>query len=207
MAETSPFCSEALKSVSTLAESHTTDLSNSWQIGGTDRRDSDVTTEQADPPRLMDAPGSARPRDRRNLRDGVAYDRFKELAELPLLLAALAVIPILAAPYIFDISDRVDEALTAAAWFIWAMFVVEYVTLFTLAPNRWRMFRTHIFDLLIIVLPFLRPLRAARSARLLRLLTISGRIGIGFKAIAGRKGVRVFGLVVILVVAVGALLT
>ena len=155
----------------------------------------------------MDEPDGARPTSRRNLRDGVAYDRFKELAELPLLIAALALIPILAAPYIFDISDRVNDVLAVAAWFIWAMFVVEYITLFTLAPNRWRMFRTHIFDLLIIVLPFLRPLRAARSARLLRLLTISGRIGVGFKAIAGRKGVRVFGLVVILVVVVGALLT
>ena len=155
----------------------------------------------------MDEPVGTRPTSQRRLRDGVAYDRFKELAELPLLIAALALIPILAAPYIFDISDRVNDVLAAAAWFIWAMFVVEYITLFTLAPNRWRMFRTHIFDLLIIVLPFLRPLRAARSARLLRLLTISGRIGVGFKAIAGRKGVRVFGLVVILVVVVGALLT
>jgi voltage-gated potassium channel len=144
---------------------------------------------------------------RRTVRDGRAYDRFKELAELPLLIAALALIPVLAAPYIFDIGDGVDDILNAAAWFIWALFVVEYITLFALAPNRWHMFRTHIFDLLIIVLPFLRPLRAARSARLLRLLVITGRIGIGFKVVAGRTGVRVFGLVVVLVVLVGGLLT
>jgi voltage-gated potassium channel len=144
---------------------------------------------------------------RRNLRDGRAYDRFKELAELPLLIAAIALIPVLAAPYIVEVSDGVNDVLNAVAWFIWAMFVVEYLVLFTLAPSRWHMFRTHIFDLLIIVLPFLRPLRAARSARLLRLLTITGRIGIGFKVVAGRKGVRVFGLVVVLVVFVGGLLT
>jgi voltage-gated potassium channel len=140
------------------------------------------------------------------VRDGRAYEQFKTYAEIPLLFAALALIPILAAPFVFDLSAGVDDALSFAAWFIWALFVVEYMVLFMLAPNRWHMVRTHVFDLLIIVLPFLRPLRAARSARLLRLLTITGRIGVGFRAVSGRKGFRPFVLAVIVVVFVGGLL-
>jgi voltage-gated potassium channel len=143
----------------------------------------------------------------RNLRDGRAYDRFKAASEIPLLFAALVFIPVLAAPFIFDLSPEVAAALTFTAWIIWAMFVLEYLALFALAPNRWLMVRTHVFDLLIIVLPFLRPLRAARSARLLRLLTISGRIGVGFRALRTRDGLRNFSVAVVVLVFVGGLLT
>lgn len=87
----------------------------------------------------------------RPLRDGRAYERFKSFAELPLLFAALALIPVLAAPFIFNLGDGAERTLAFVAWFIWALFVVEYVTLFALAPNRWHMVRTHVFDLLIIV--------------------------------------------------------
>jgi voltage-gated potassium channel len=142
-----------------------------------------------------------------HVRDGRAYDRFKTYAELPLLVAAVALIPVLAAPYIFELSAGVASALSFLAWFIWALFVVEYLALFALAPDRWHMVRTHVFDLLIIVLPFLRPLRAARSARLLRLVTISGRIGVGFRAVTGRRGSRFFFLGVILLVMIGGLIT
>ena len=144
--------------------------------------------------------------ERNNLRDGRAYERFKEFSEAPLLVAALALIPILAIPYIWNVNSTTDTTLTAAAWFIWALFVVEYLVLFSLAPNRWHVFRTHLLDLLIIVLPFLRPLRAARSARLLRLLTVSGRVGVGFRAVAGRRGARFFLVGVGGLIVVGALL-
>lgn len=142
-----------------------------------------------------------------NVRDGLAYERFKEFSEAPLLVAALALIPVLAIPYIWDVNSATETTLTAAAWFIWALFVIEYLVLFTLAPNRWHMFRTHLFDLLIIVLPFLRPLRAARSLRLLRLVSVTGRVGIGFRAVAGRRGTRFFLLGVGGLIVVGALLT
>ena len=142
-----------------------------------------------------------------NLRDGRAYERFKEFSDAPLLVAALALIPILAIPYLWDVDSTTETTLTAAAWFIWALFVIEYVALFILAPNRWHMFRTHLFDLFIIVLPFLRPLRAARSARLLRVLAVSGRVGIGFKAVAGRRGTRFFLLGVVGLIVIGALIT
>jgi voltage-gated potassium channel len=146
-------------------------------------------------------------RERRHLRDGRAYNEFKRQAEIPLLFAALLFIPILAAPYIFTLPNDIRNILTFMAWLIWASFVAEYIVLFTLAPHRWTMVKTHLLDLLIIVLPFLRPLRAARSARLLRLLVISGRIGVAFRSIRTRDGFRNFLLAVCFVIAVGGLLT
>jgi voltage-gated potassium channel len=143
----------------------------------------------------------------RNLRDGRAYDRFKAASEIPLLVAALAFIPVFVAPLVFDLSSEVSDALTFAAWLIWAAFVIEYLVLFALAPNRWFMVKTHVFDLLIIVLPFLRPLRAARSLRLFRVLAVSGRIGIGLRALRTREGVRNFSVAVAGLVIAGGLLT
>ena len=143
----------------------------------------------------------------RRIRDGRAYERFEALVELPLLFAAIALIPILGIPVIWEVSADVDALLTLLAWFIWALFVLEYLVLFSLAPSRWQMVRTHVFDLVIIALPLLRPLRAARSVRLLRLLSISGRIGVGLQAVTRRRGFRSFLLGVIVVILVGGFLT
>jgi voltage-gated potassium channel len=143
----------------------------------------------------------------RQLRDGRAYDRFKAASEIPLLVAALAFIPVFVAPLVFNLSAEVADALRFVSWLIWAAFVVEYLVLFALAPSRWHMVKTHVFDLLIIVLPFLRPLRAARSARLLRVFAVSGRIGVGLRSLRTRQGVQNFSIAVAALVVTGGLLT
>jgi voltage-gated potassium channel len=58
-------------------------------------------------------------------------------------------------------------------WFIWAAFALEYVIRLALTDQRARFVRQQWHDLLIIMLPFLRPLRIMRSARALRLLRLA----------------------------------
>jgi voltage-gated potassium channel len=103
----------------------------------------------------------------------VALRRFEQATELPLLLLALAMIPLLLAPVVVDISDTAEAAVVAADWFIWAAFAFEYVIRLALTDQRGRFVRREWPDLLIIVLPFLRPLRIVRSARALRLLRLA----------------------------------
>ena len=102
-----------------------------------------------------------------------ALDRFERATELPMLLLALAIIPLLLAPAVFALSDTAKAAVLAADWFIWAAFAVEYVVRLALTEQRGRFVRREWPDLLIIVLPFLRPLRVMRSARALRLLRLA----------------------------------
>ncbi len=102
-----------------------------------------------------------------------ALNRFEHAVELPLLVLALAMLPLLVLPLVLDLSDPLEDALVAAEWFIWAAFAFEYVVRLVLTPDRWRFVRTQWPDLLIIVLPFLRPLRVVRSARALRLLRLA----------------------------------
>ncbi len=93
------------------------------------------------------------------------YERARSSFETPLVLLALALIPILVIPALFDVSQDTDRALEGIGWVIWATFVVEYVTHLALAPDRREMIRTHKMDLVIIALPVLRPLRALRILR------------------------------------------
>lgn len=58
-----------------------------------------------------------------------------------------------------------------ANWFItvtWGLFIVDYVVSLILAPRRGVWFFRHLHELLIVLLPMLRPLR------LLRLVTVVG---------------------------------
>lgn len=53
----------------------------------------------------------------------------------------------------------------------WTVFVVDYITRLVITEKRWRWFYRHLLDLVIVVLPMLRPLR------LMRFLTVLALIG------------------------------
>jgi voltage-gated potassium channel len=103
-------------------------------------------------------------------RRGEAFERFADAVDGPMLVLALLMVPVLLLPLVVDLSPAQDQVLEAVGWMIWAAFAAEYAIKLYLAPDRWRFVRRNIPDLLIVVLPFLRPLRLVRSVRLVRLL-------------------------------------
>lgn len=117
-----------------------------------------------------------------------ALERFERAVELPLLVLALAMIPLLVAPLVVAPSDGAKDAILAVEWFIWAAFAFEYVIRLVLTPARWRFVRREWPDLLIVLLPFLRPLRIVRSARALRVLRLVRLVA--FLGEAGQEGKR-----------------
>jgi voltage-gated potassium channel len=56
------------------------------------------------------------------------------------------------------------------AWAAWALFVVDYLVRLALATERGKFFVRNIFDLLVVALPLLRPLRLLRLVTLLHVL-------------------------------------
>ncbi len=105
-----------------------------------------------------------------------ALERFERAVELPLLVLALVMVPLLILPLLVDLPAALEAIFVACDWFIWAVFAVEYVVRLVLTPDRRRFVRREWADLLIVILPFLRPLRVVRSARALRLLRLA-RLG------------------------------
>jgi voltage-gated potassium channel len=120
------------------------------------------------------------------------------------MVLALLMIPVLLGPVLFRIPEDLDGLLGAADWFIWGIFAVDYFVRLYLSPLRWRFIRTHVLDLIIVVIPFLRPLRILRSARVLRLLRL-GRVAAfltrGFRDVARILSTRGVNYVLLVVVA------
>lgn len=100
-------------------------------------------------------------------------DRFERTTELPLLVLSLFLIPLLIAPLLFDFPEGVDAGILALEWLVWSVFTFEYVVRFVLTDGKWRFVGRNWMDLVVIAVPFLRPLRIARSARALRLLRLT----------------------------------
>lgn len=105
-----------------------------------------------------------------------ALDRFERQTAWPMLVPSLAIIPLLVVPLVADLSPSVETAFFTVDWIIWAVFAVEYGVRLYLAPAKGRFMRSNVIDLVVVVIPFLRPLPVARSTRLLRLLG-AARIG------------------------------
>jgi voltage-gated potassium channel len=104
---------------------------------------------------------------------GEAFERFSRAVDGPMTVLALVMIPLIVMPLVVDLSPAVDRAFLAIDYLIWAVFAVEYAIKLYLAPNRRRFVLHHIPDLIIVVVPMLRPLRILRSVRLLRLLRLA----------------------------------
>jgi voltage-gated potassium channel len=102
-----------------------------------------------------------------------AFEQFSRVVDGPLMILALVMIPLIIVPLIMDLPPSMDHALVAIDYLIWAAFTVEYVVKLWLAPDRWRFVKANLPDLVIVVVPMLRPLRILRGVRLLRLLRLA----------------------------------
>ena len=97
--------------------------------------------------------------------------RWSKRLDVPLMVAAGAflvayAIPILAPDAPVDVIDLCH----LVTWVTWALFTIDLVVRVVMANARWKYLIRHWLDVLIIVLPLLRPLR------LLRLVTLLGVI-------------------------------
>lgn len=97
--------------------------------------------------------------------------------DLPLIALSLVFLGTLVLPLaVTDLSPGAERAIAVGSLVIWVVFAADYVTRLYLAPHRPAFVRRHVPDLVIVLVPMLRPLRAARVLRLLRLAGVAGRV-------------------------------
>ena len=65
-------------------------------------------------------------------------------------------------PYAHPLTTIEDQTLRSLDIALWAIFAIDYSARLYLALDRHRFFRTHWFDLLVVAVPFVRPLRIVR---------------------------------------------
>ena len=112
-------------------------------------------------------------------------ERWDRAAEWPLTVAALVFLAAYAVPILdpgVPPGDR--QMLRVVTWVAWALFVANYLVRLALADQRRRFVVRNLFDLLVIALPLLRPLRLLRLVTLLHVLnrhagsSLRGRVGV-----------------------------
>jgi len=123
---------------------------------------------------------------------------WERRAEVPLLLLALAFLVAYAWPVLdpgLDTSTR--SFLTVVSWTVWFAFAADFVMRMALATDGRAMYAMHHwYDVALIVLPLLRPLRLLRLLALVRVLDRSAADSFAGRALVyvGGAGAIVCGL-------------
>ncbi|WP_458781374.1 potassium channel family protein [Arthrobacter sp. D3-16] len=125
----------------------------------------------------------------------MTQQRYRDLADWPLTVTAL----IFLAAYAWQVIGRIEGSgalwLEAVMWATWGIFAVDYVVNLWLAEDRSGWFLRNLHELLIVALPFFRPLRLLRLVTLLSVLhrtlgdTLRGRV---VTYVAGSAAMLVF---------------
>ncbi len=88
--------------------------------------------------------------------------RVERITELPLLILAFVMVPLLAASLFWDLTSRVERLVLVLDVVVWALFATDLGVKTAIAPDRRGFLMRHWLDVLIVVVPFARPFRLFR---------------------------------------------
>ena len=93
--------------------------------------------------------------DRREL----LLDRIERTTELPLMILSFAMIPLVAASFLWELRPAAENLVLALRIGAWAIFAADLVVRTAIAPRRLPYLRQHWLDVLVVLFPPARPLR------------------------------------------------
>jgi voltage-gated potassium channel len=126
-------------------------------------------------------------------------ERWERRTEVPLLLLATAFLVAYVWPVLDPGMDPTARALLdVVSWTVWGAFAVDFAIRIALADPRGSYILRHWYDVLLVVIPLLRPIRLLRLLAFVRILN---RTAAG--SLAGRATAYVVGTAVV-AVALGA---
>jgi len=132
-----------------------------------------------------DDPSSEKPIERRShlrLMTETRLERYEKRTDWPLAAVALTFLGLYSVRVLAQLRGGAAEAIEDALIALYCVFVVDYLARLWLAQPRGKWFRRHLWELPIILLPFLRPLRLLSIAMVVKTLekvighTIRGRV-------------------------------
>lgn len=100
-------------------------------------------------------------------RDRLAQELLDRLTPLMSALGIIFVLLILG-EQLTTPGSTMSTVLTVLGWVLWTVFAAEFVARAVVAPDTGQFFRKNWWQVLFIVLPFLRVFRLIRAARFLR---------------------------------------
>ena len=129
-------------------------------------------------------------------------DRIERLTELPLLALSFIMIPVLVGPILsdrayvnWDLSSTEETVFFTLEVIIWAIFAVDLAVKLVVAPARFWYVRHHWLEVLVVVVPFFRPLR------IVRVFIFGSRAFLGVRRLVSVDYLLVYGLGMVLIAA------
>jgi voltage-gated potassium channel len=102
---------------------------------------------------------------------GERVQRWERRTGRWLVVLAVAFLVAYAVPILWPELPRYWQfACDAAAWLIWALFIVDFLVRVAWADDRRRFVVTHPFDLAVLLLPMLRPLRLLQLVKVVMVI-------------------------------------
>jgi voltage-gated potassium channel len=97
-------------------------------------------------------------------------DRWRALTYWPLIIASAVFIVAYSWQVIANLEGNAYVVTRVAMAVTWAIFFIDYIVRLLLAKERWVWFRGHLFDLAVVALPALRPLRLLKALTVVHVL-------------------------------------
>ncbi|MER5479067.1 potassium channel family protein [Streptomyces sp. NPDC002734] len=130
-------------------------------------------------------------------------EAWERRTQRPLLLLAVVFAVAYAVPIVDpDATTAVVRTCRWVEWVVWAAFAVDYSARLRLSEDRRHFFRTHVLDLLAVLLPLLSPLRLLRLVSTLVLVgqraRLSSQVRLTTYVAGSVVGLLVFGSLAVL---------
>jgi voltage-gated potassium channel len=119
--------------------------------------------------------------------------RIERITEAPLLILAFAMIPLLVGPFLWELSPHEETLFLTLDSLIWALFTVDLIVKTAVAPHRLAYIRRHWLEVLIVLIPFFRPLR------ILRIFLFGSRAWLGFRRLVHIDFLLVYGIGLVII--------
>ena len=119
--------------------------------------------------------------------------RIERITEAPLLVLSFVMIPLLVGPFLWDLSPSEETLFLTLDSFIWALFAVDLVVKTAVAPYRLAYLRRHWLEVLVVVVPFFRPLR------ILRIFIFGSRAWVGLRRLVHVDFLLIYGLGLVII--------
>jgi len=119
--------------------------------------------------------------------------RIERITEAPLLILSFAMIPLLVGPFFWELSPQEENLFLTLDSFIWALFAVDLIIKTVITPHRLPYLRRHWLEVLVVVVPFFRPLR------ILRIFIFGSRAWLGFRRLVHVDFLLVYGIGLVII--------
>jgi voltage-gated potassium channel len=121
--------------------------------------------------------------------------RIERITEMPLLIFAFAMIPLLLGPMLWELTAQEQATFLILDYFIWALFAVDLIVKTAISPHRFAYLRRHWLEVLVVVIPFFRPLR------ILRIFVFGSRAWVGIRRLVNVDFLLVYGVGLVIIAA------